>query len=160
MSDHEYTHTYTVTINAPVHAVFEHCRDPRNMFAGHPKITVDDATLTPDGVGTVAHVRNRTMPVTEYVTHEFVTFVPDRQIIINSHLRMFNRDLKQHVGWTWDFTPEGEGTRLDVFFENTGISWLEDATYDWFGGDQWAKTVNGWLAHIKAEVEKQAAPTA
>ncbi|WP_369045798.1 SRPBCC family protein [Sinomonas sp. P10A9] len=157
MSEHEYKHTYTIDISAPVHAVFEHCRDPRNMFAGHPKIHVDDATVTPEGVGTVAHVWNQTMPVTEYVTHEFVTFVPDQQIVINSHLKLLNRDLKQHVGWTWNFVPEGEGTRLNVHFENTDITWIEEVMMNTVAEKGWAHTVNGWLEHIKTEVEKESA---
>jgi uncharacterized protein YndB with AHSA1/START domain len=158
MSDHEYRHTYTESIHAPVHAVFEHCRDPRNMFAGHPKIQVEDATLAPEGVGTVAHVLNRATPgLTEHVTHEFTEFVPDERIVITSHLRVLNRDLKQHVGWTWSFAPEGDGTRLTVDFENTDITWFEDVMYAWGGGAQWDKTVNGWLHHVKAAVEKKSA---
>jgi uncharacterized protein YndB with AHSA1/START domain len=157
MSGHEYRNTYTVSIDAPVHAVFEHCRDPRNMFAGHPKIHVDDATLTPEGVGTVAHVRNQTMPVTEYVTHEFTEFVPDERIVITSHLRMLNRDLKQHVRWTWTFAPEGDGTRLTVDFENTDITWFEEKMMNTVAEKGWAHTVNGWLAHIKTAVEKESA---
>jgi hypothetical protein len=112
MSGYEYERTYTVSIDAPVHVVFEHCRDPRHLFAGHPKITVEDATVTPEGFGTVAHVRNQTMPVTEYVTHEFTEFVPDERIGIPTHLKMLNRELGG-VGGAVGAVPRepGPGTR-------------------------------------------------
>lgn len=46
--------SFDVVVDAPVHTVFDYCRDPRRIYAGDPTHTVTDATLTPEGVGTRA----------------------------------------------------------------------------------------------------------
>lgn len=55
----DFTCTITIGIDAPVHTVSEYCRDPRRIFAGDPKSDVSDVTLTPEGVGTTAHIVGR-----------------------------------------------------------------------------------------------------
>jgi len=40
------TYEFSVLIDAPVHSVFEHCLDPRRIYAGDP-MNVADATLIP-----------------------------------------------------------------------------------------------------------------
>ena len=71
-----------------------------------------------------------------------------------THIRMLKRDLKEQVTWTWDFAREGEGTRITVDFHETEIPWLEHL-FEGLGEKSWDATVNGWLAHIKTEVEKE-----
>ena len=55
----DFTRNYETFIAAPVHDVFEYCRDPRHLFAGWPELEVTDVVMTPEGVGTRAHIVGR-----------------------------------------------------------------------------------------------------
>ena len=52
----DFTRRFDVVIDAPVHDVFEYCRDPRHLFAGWPQLEVTEVVITPDGVGTTARI--------------------------------------------------------------------------------------------------------
>ncbi len=75
------TYEFTEFIDAPAHSVFEHCRDPRRIYAGDPIMKVADATLTPEGVGTRAHLKAKMPLFTETVAIEYTEVVPDRRIV-------------------------------------------------------------------------------
>lgn len=112
--------TFTVSINAPVHAVFEYCRDPRRIYAEDPTYTVSDATLTPDGVGTRTHAVARMGPFAEDVPIEYVEVVPDQRIVFTADPKVTARRGRWVISgddvhtWTWTFAPEDGGTRLGV----------------------------------------------
>jgi hypothetical protein len=61
------TFGFTVLVDAPVHSVFEYCRDPRRIYAGDRMMKVADATSSPEGVGTKAHLKARMLVFSEYV---------------------------------------------------------------------------------------------
>jgi uncharacterized protein YndB with AHSA1/START domain len=161
----DFTRTYAIIINAPVHAVFEYCRDPRHLFQGWPGIEVTEVTMTLDGVGTTAHIEGRFFKglVTEDVLREFVEVVPDERIVSRAHvkMRMFGRSAETDNGpvITWLFDPEDGGTKLSfVILEEDLALWQRlsesvSAVVD-------AKSVRSMLAAIKAGAESEAAPAA
>jgi uncharacterized protein YndB with AHSA1/START domain len=156
------TYEYTVSIDAPVHSVFEYCCDPRKIYAGDPEMKVVDASLAPDGVGTKAHLTSRVFVFVEEVTIDYVEVTPDQQIVFDAHPKMTPVGLGPKRGisvaihrWTWTFESEGGGTRLNlVVVEQDPPRWqraMDRLTEKWFN-----RQVRDRLARIKATVEEQA----
>ncbi|WP_169816436.1 SRPBCC family protein [Demequina soli] len=106
--------------DAPVHAAFEYCRDPRNLHDGDP-IEVVDVEATADGVGTTAHmVYPAPFPVDEDVDVTFTEVVPDARIVYEAHPSLWLRghhrphhDLPVDT-FVWTFAAEDAGTRIGV----------------------------------------------
>lgn len=147
-------------INAPVHSVFECCRDPRRIYAGDPTHKVTDATLTPEGVGTRAHVVAKVLAFTEDVAIEYVDVVPDRRIVFEARptMTIAGRQLGAEIfTWTWTFEPEHGGTTLTLVVVNQGGALWERAL-DALGPKKLlSKQVRDRLARIKASAEERAA---
>lgn len=100
----DFTRSFEIGIDAPAHTISECCRDPRRIFAGDPKVDVSDVSLTPNGVGSTAHVVGRGL-VTEDVKYECVEFVPDRRIVFTAHPRV------TLAGMTKEVFTHGPGPR-------------------------------------------------
>jgi len=150
----------TETISAPVHAVFEYCRDPRRIYAGDPTYKVADATLTPEGVGTRAHLAAKMLIFTEDVAIDYVEVVPDQRMVFDARptMTIAGRQLGAEVfTWTWTFAPTDGGTTLDVAVANRGgASW--ERALDALGTEKvLIKQSRERLARIKAGAEEQAA---
>jgi uncharacterized protein YndB with AHSA1/START domain len=156
----DFTRSFTVFINAPVHTVFEYCRDPRRIFAGDPRVEVSDVTLTPAGVGTTAHIVGKGV-VTEDVKNEYVEFVADQRIVFKSHPKVtlagMTKEVTHGPTWTWTFAPEHGGTTLTVVFLEEDAAWWQ-RTFDVVTERSWSKQVRGWLDGIKEATEEEAAP--
>jgi len=153
--------SFTVPINASVHKVFEYCRDPRRIYAGDPMYKVVDATLTPEGVGTRAHLEAKVLVFTEDIAIEYVAFVPDQRIVFDAHptMTIAGRQLGSEIfNWTWMFVPADGGTTLDVELVNRGGARWERAL-DALGAEKViSKQVRNRLARIKASVKEQTTP--
>ena len=151
----DFSRTYAVSIDAPVHAVFEYCRDPRRILAGDPKVVVSDVSLTPEGVGTTWHIVAEGV-VTEETTTEYVEFVPAERIVWKSHPTVsvagMTKEITHGPTWTWTFAPEDGGTRLVVEFLEAGAPWWQRA-FDVVTEKSWSKEIRDWLAAIKAGTE-------
>ncbi len=160
-----YTGTFEVVIDAPVHTVFEYCRDPRRIYAGDPSHTVPDATLVPEGVGTRALVVARVAVFTEEIALEYVELVPDQRIVFEAFPRMTIARLGHRVisagplhTWTWAFAPEGAGTRLTLVVVGQDASRWERAldlvTGRMLSG-MFSREIRDRLGRVKAGVEAQ-----
>lgn len=114
------TLSFEVDIDAPVHTVFEYCRDPRSIYAGDPTYNVADATLTTEGLGTRARLVAKMLVFTEDVAIDYVEIVPDQRIVFEARPKMTITRLGRFVipgslhTWTWTFAPEDGRTRLTV----------------------------------------------
>ncbi|WP_062292406.1 SRPBCC family protein [Demequina phytophila] len=107
-------------IDAPVHTVFEYCRDPRNLHDGDP-IEVVAVQFTDDGIGTTAQLRYPApFPFDEDVEFEFTEFVPDKRIVFEARPTVW---IRGHHGphhefdaetFVWTFAPDDGGTLLSV----------------------------------------------
>ncbi|WP_062306541.1 SRPBCC family protein [Demequina subtropica] len=109
-----------VHVDAPVHAVFEYCRDPRNIHDGDP-VEVVDVELTDDGVGTTAHLDYPApFPLEEDVDYTVTESLADQRLVYEARSSIWLRghhrphhDLPLDV-FVWTFAPEDDGTRLRV----------------------------------------------
>ena len=154
------TSEFTVLIDAPVHAVFEHCLDPHGMYVGDPMMKVVEATLTPDGVGTGALLKAKTPVFTETVAIEYTEVVPDERIVFKGDAVMVwfglgrGISIATHV-LTWTFQPEHGGTRLDLAVDVQNPP-MWQRFFDRLLDKSSQKMFNGRLARIKAATEEQA----
>lgn len=153
--------TFTVSIDAPVHTVYEYCRDPRRIYAGDPDYTVSGATLTPEGVGTTTQLAAKLLVFTEDIAIRYVEVVQDQRIVFEAHPtatiagRHFGAEI---FTWTWTFAPAEGGTSLTVAVVNEGGARWERAL-DSLGTERvLSRQIRGRLARIKAGVEEEAAP--
>ena len=153
--------TTTLSIHAPVHVVFEYCRDPRSIFAGDPAYQVTDATVTPESVGTRGHLVAKMLGLSEDVAIEYVEVVPDKRIVYEARptVTIAGRKLGAEVfTWAWAFLPAAGGTELTLRVANRGGARWERAL-DALGTQRvLTKQSRARLARIAAAVEGKAAP--
>lgn len=109
----------SIHIDAPPSATFGYCLDPRRLFAGDPKHVVD-AEVTPDGVGTTAHLSMKAGVLEEDDRLEYITVVPDRRIEIAMQPTMSLSGLAKVRHETalytliHEFEPDRGGTRMTL----------------------------------------------
>jgi uncharacterized protein YndB with AHSA1/START domain len=160
----DFTRNYETFIAAPVHDVFEYCRDPRHLFEGWPELEVTDVVMTPEGVGTRAHIVGRFFKgmMVEQIDREFTEFVPDERIVTRAHAKVRvagrNKEVANAPIFTWLFEGRDGGTELTLVVLEEDLSrWqnlMESAS-----AAVMAKKLNGVLAAVKAGVEVQAPST-
>lgn len=159
----DFTRTFETVINAPVHDVFEYCRDPRHLFVGWPELEVTDVVMTPDGVGTTAHIVGKFAKgmIVEQIEREYTQVVPDERIVSKAHakVRFAGRTMDVANGpiFTWLFEAADGGTKLTFVALEEDLRWwqnlLESVSAALMG-----KTMHNMLAAIKTGVENQASP--
>jgi hypothetical protein len=149
------TRSFEIFVHAPVHTVFEYCRDPRRVVAADPKLTVSDVVLTPAGLGSTAHLVAKGV-VTDDALIEFIEFVPDQRIVWKSHPKVsvagMAKEITHGPTWTWTFAAEGGGTRLTLVFREEDPPWWQRA-FDVVTERTWSQQIRGWLAGLKAGAE-------
>lgn len=95
-----------VTIEAPVHEVFEYWKDPRNWPEVWPSKTEStDVVLTPDGLGTTEKWTYKMAGIHLKGTGEVVECVPDKLIAFKT-----SGDIESSFVWTYE--PDGMGTKM------------------------------------------------
>lgn len=160
----DFTRRYETTIDAPVHEVFEYCRDPRHLLEGWPGIEITDVDITPEGVGTTAHIVGTFMHgmMVEQIEREFTTFVPDEEIVSKAHGRVRfagrTKDVTKLPIFTWLFEGEGESTKLTFVIDVEDRSWWQNLS-DSLQAAGMTKSLNGLLGSIKAGVEGSTSST-
>jgi len=160
---------FGVDIHAPVHTVFEYCRDPRRIYAGDPTHQVSEVTVVSEGAGTQAQVQSKVAVFIEDIAIEYVEVVPDERIVFEARPKMSIRGLRWFVvlsslhTWTWTFAPEDGGTRLTaVVVEHDAPRWERalDALTAGTPTRTFSKEIRGRLDRIRAGAEEQAASAA
>lgn len=173
----EFTRSYDIQIAAPVHEVFDYCRDPRHLLEGWPGLEVTDVVITPDGVGTtalyvirpggvgtMAHIVGRLAKgmMVEQIDREYTEFVPDQRIVSRAKMaRRFAGRTKETANstvMTWLFKPRNGGTELTVNFLEEDLAWWQNLL-DNAAVVVLSKHVHSMLAAVKEGVEGQASPT-
>lgn len=158
----DFTRRYEILIDAPVHEVFEYCRDPRHLFEGWPGLKVTEVVAAPEGVGTKFHVEATfAKAIVEQVDREFTEFVPDERIVSKAHvqIRFAGRTKDEPDGpiITWLFEPENGSTKLTFVILEEHLS-----RWQYFGetvlAASFEKTMRHVLAAIKAGVESRVQP--
>lgn len=161
----DFTRSFEILIDAPVHGVFEYCRDPHHLFTGWPQLEVTDVVLTPEGVGTTAHIEGRFLSglMVEQIEREFTQFVPDERIVSKAHAKVRfagrTKEVAEGPIFTWLFEAQGAGTKLTFVVLEEHLGWwqnlLESAS-----AAAMAKSMHNMLAAIKAGVEGGASSAA
>lgn len=158
----DFTRSHDVLIDAPVHDVFAYCRDPRHLFEGWPELEVTSVVMTPDGVGTTAHITGRFLGgmIVEQVEREYNEFVPDQLIVSRARVTVRiagrTREVATNPIFTWRFETQEAGTRLTLgVLEKDLGSWV-NLLRETVGAAVMAKKMNAMLAAIKTGVENQA----
>ena len=95
-----------ITIEAPVHEVFEYWKNPSNWPEVWPSMTeATDVVLTPDAVGTTARWVYKMAGVRLKGDGEIVECIPDRLIDYKT-----SGDIDSAFVWT--FEDDGDGTKM------------------------------------------------
>ena len=103
----------SITINAPVKKVFDYIADPSLTPEWLPgMIETKDIEQTKEGVGSTHNWVYKMSGMTfrgKNITDEFVQ---DKKIVIRSEGSI-------KTLWNWNFIPQGNDTKLDLFVEYT-----------------------------------------
>lgn len=158
----DFTRRYEITVDAPVHDVFDYCRDPHHLFEGWPELQVTDVVMTPEGVGTRAHIVGRFAKgmIVEQIEREYTEFVPDERIVSTAHatVRFAGRtkDVAHGPVFTWLFEAADGGTTLTFVVLEEDLGWWQNLLES-ISAAAMAKKMHGMLEAIKAGVEGRAA---
>lgn len=161
----DFTRSFDITIDAPVHKVFEYCRDPHHLFEGWAALEVTDVVMTPDGVGTKAHIVGRFAKgmMVEQIEREYTEFVPDTRIVSKAHakVRFAGRTTEVANGpiFTWLFEAEDGGTKLTLVVLEEDLAWWQ-RMIESVSALAMSKDMHGMLVAIKTGLESQASPVA
>lgn len=157
----DFTRSFEIFIDASVHDVFGYCVDPRHLFEGWPELEVSDVVITPEGVGTKAHIVGRFAKglIVEQIEREFTEVVPDERIVSKAHakVRFAGRtaDVANGPIFTWLFAAKGGGTELTFVVLEEDLGWWENLM-ETVSAAVLAKKMHGMLAAIKTGVENKA----
>lgn len=157
----DFTRRFEIVIQAPVHDVFEYCRDPQHLFDGWPQLEVTDVVMTPEGVGTKAHIVGRFVKgmMVEQIEREYTEFAPDERIVSKAHaqVRFAGRTTEVPNGpiFTWLFEASDGGTKLSFVVLEEHLSWWQNVLES-VSAAVMAKNMNSMLAAIKSGVESRA----
>ena len=161
----DFSRRYEITVDAPVHEVFEYCRDPRHVFEGWPELQVTDVVMTPDGVGTTAQIVAKFVKgmVVGEIEREYVDVVPDQRIVSRAHARVRfagrTKDVANAPIFTLLFETQGGGTKLPLVLLEEDLSWLANL-YESVSGGPIEKDMRSMLAGVKAGVESHSSSAA
>lgn len=161
----DFTRSFDIMIDAPVHEVFEYCRDPHHLFEGWPELEVTDVVMTPEGVGTKAHIVGRFAKgmILEQIEREYTEFVPDARIISRAHARVRfagrTKEVAEPPIFTWLFEAEDGGTKLTLVVLEEDLAWWQ-SMLESVSALVMSKNLHSMLAAIKTGMENQASPAA
>lgn len=101
--------TLSVTIHAPVEAVYPFLTDPHAALGSCPGTRVTDVVTAPEVVGTTLRWHSRILGVPASVAMEYIATVPSDSVVIRSDSGFVQ---------TWTLQPVEDGTRLTLALEN------------------------------------------
>jgi uncharacterized protein YndB with AHSA1/START domain len=161
----DFTRSFEITIDASVHEVFEYCRDPNHLFEGWRELKVTDVVMTPEGVGTKAHIVGRFAMgmMVEQIEREYTDFVPDERIVSKAHakVRFVGRTKEVAKGpiFTWLFEAKDAGTKLTFVVLEEDLGWWQNLLES-VSAVVMAKNMRKMLEAIKNGVESKASSAA
>ena len=161
----DFTRSFEIMIDAPVRGVFEYCRDPHHLFEGWRALEVTDVAMTPEGVGTTAHIVGTFAMgmMVEQIEREYTEFVPDQRIVSKAHakVRFAGRTSEVANGpiFTWLFEAQDAGTKLTFVVLEEDLNWWQNLLES-VSVAVMAKTMNSMLEAIKTGAESQASSAA
>ena len=161
----DFTRSFDIMIDAPVHEVFEYCRDPHHLFEGWPALEVTNVVMTPEGVGTTAHIEGRFAKgmILEQIEREYTEVVPDARIVTKAHAKVRFAGRTKEVAngpvFTWLFEAEDGGTKLTLVVLEEDLAWWQ-SMLESVSALVMSKNLHSMLAAVKTGMESQASPAA
>jgi len=100
----------SVTVNAPVEKVFSYVTDAKNMPEWLPgMVEVTDIVRTDQGVGSHYRWTYKMMGIPFHGENKTLEYLPNERLVLE------NTGIPST--WTWQFTPQDGGTRIDLAVE-------------------------------------------
>jgi uncharacterized protein YndB with AHSA1/START domain len=99
------TLTRSITIDAPVSAVFEYALDPGRLWKVKD-VALTDIDIKPEGVGTSARMFTHVLAFHLEGGIEYVEVVPNKRIVAQVHF------FAEKPRWTFTFAATGERTKV------------------------------------------------
>lgn len=161
----DFTRSFEIEVAAPVHEVFEYCRDPRHLFEGWSALEVTDVDVTPEGVGTTAHITGRFAHglMVEQIERELTEVVVDERIVSRAHakVRFAGRttDVENGPVFSWLFESTDGGTRLTLVVLEEDLAWWQRLSES-LSVVVMGRNMRGMLEAVKAGVEHRASSAA
>jgi uncharacterized protein YndB with AHSA1/START domain len=144
------TLTRSITVDAPVHAVFDYALDVRQLW-NLEDVALTQVDLKPEGVGTSARLFSHVLGFHIEGGLEYTEVVPDERIVAQVHF------FAEKPTWTFTFAPSDGGTLLTVTGEwNVSVP-LVGRPIEGMMVKEHEPFVEAMLANIKAQVEARSA---
>jgi coenzyme Q-binding protein COQ10 len=101
----------SITINAPMEEVFAYVEDPMNQLEYLPSI-VEVKDVTGQGVGAHYHWTYKMTGLRFEGESTMTEYIPNERMVVETKGGIVST-------WSWTFTPEDGGTRVDLTVEYT-----------------------------------------
>jgi uncharacterized protein YndB with AHSA1/START domain len=144
------TLTRSITVNAPVHAVFDYALDVGRLW-NWKDVALTEIDIKPEGVGTSARMFSHVLGFHVEGGIEYTEVVPDERIVAQVHF------FAEKPTWTFTFAPVDGGTLLTVEGEWNVKLPLVGRPIEGMMVKEHEPFVESMLATIKTRVEAKAA---
>lgn len=142
------TLTRSMTIEAPVDAVFGPALDPSRLWR-HKDVAVVDVQLKPEGVGTTARLWTHALGFHIEGGMEYTEVVPNERIVLEVHF------FEEKPKWTFTFEPTDGGTKVTVVGEWNVKFPIVGGPIEQMMVKEHEPFAESLLANLKAEVESK-----
>jgi uncharacterized protein YndB with AHSA1/START domain len=144
------TLTRSITIDAPVDAVFDFASDIGQLW--HSKdVALKDVDIKPDGVGTSARIWSHALGFHLEGGLEYTEVVPGQRIVAQVHF------FAEKPTWTFTFEPAGDGTKVTAEGEWTVRMPVVGRPIEAMMVKEHEPFLDEMLANLKAGVEARTA---
>ncbi len=122
------------------------------------RLEVTDVVMTPEGVGTTAHIVGRCAKgmILEQIEHRYTEFVPDARIVSKAHGKVRfagrTREVAKPPIFTWLFEAEDCGTKLTFVVLEEDLPWWQNM-FESVDASVMSKSIHSMLAAIKTGIE-------
>jgi hypothetical protein len=139
------THRGSIHIDAPVEKVFDHVKDPHNVYHAFPQeMTISDEHMTRDlGAGSTYKVHGHLLFLPVSGTATRTEYVPNERIVDHS---------SAGPDYTFSVAPDDAGTTLTFLYEYSSTVPFLDKIGDkleWKGD----RDIDTWLRNLKKGIE-------
>lgn len=136
----------SISVDAPIEAVFDYALDPRRLWA-MPDTAVADVVVQPGGKGTTARIWSHVLGFHIEGGLEYVEVVSPERIVIKVGFFM------EHPTWTFTFESQGGGTTVAAQGEWRISTPAVGGPLERMMVKEHGPFLDSMLARLKAEVE-------
>jgi uncharacterized protein YndB with AHSA1/START domain len=144
------TLTRSITIAAPIDAVFDYALDIRQLW-DWKDVALTDVDIKPDGVGTSARLYTHVLGFHVEGGVEYTEVIPGQRIVAQVHF------FAEKPTWTFTFEPAAGGTKVTAQGEWNVKVPVAGKRIERMMVKEHEPYVEATLAHLKAQVEAKTA---